>query len=239
VSFKVSACGLICLLLLSACAGPKPIRKSIVQLKVSPEVRDAALTRDMLLDGFDEDAPARVFGYILLPQGLLNNQEPYAVLPRIIAKLFWTSLAPHRPARTSVPTGITYWLAHQVERKVILQAALDQDWRTLLKHYHVERANLISNRLNLELTQPVLVVATQPLGQVAGEFKRSGKKVVILDLSQVKEDKIGKLLQKVQQEIMEKPSRAQRFWKQKKLYSCFRPFLKEQAEMPIQIKTLE
>lgn len=239
MSFKHLAGGLSCLLLLSACAGPQRIRKPSIQPMVSPEFREALLTRDILLDGFDEDAPVRLFGYILFSRSILPNKGQYDSLQQTIVKVFWKSLTPQNTTRQAVQNGIIYWPAHHANRKVLLQAALDQDWQTLLKYYHFERSALILNRLQLEVAQPLLVVAAEPLGQVVGEFKSTGKKVLILDLSQVMEAKLEDMFRKVQKEIMEKPGQLQRSWNQKILYSYFRLFFKKQNEKAVSIKILD
>ncbi len=239
MSFKYLICALGCGLLLSACAGPPPKRNAYIQPMVSQEIREAAMTRDFLLDGFDEDAPVRLFGYVLFPRGILLTNGQYDSLQQAIAKVFWNSLAPQNHPEKITRSGMTYWLAHKTTRNVLYLAALDQDWKTLLNYYHVERSALILNRLQTDVTQPVLVVATEPLGQAAGAYKGTGEKVLILDLSLVLEGKLTFLLQKYQKEIMEKRGQVKRLWNKKYLYSCFRPFFGKQTKKAVIIKTLD
>jgi len=228
---------LVALLILAACSGPRWEQKSGTQYCYS-EKGGTGISRDFLMDGFDEDAPVRLYAYLLLPSSWHedNKHEEYACR---MAEAFWKGLVPIHPPADSVQGGITYWPLYKLSRQEIAQATVEQNWSVWVEYYHYQRARIIYSRIHEDDSRPLLVVALQPLGRLAADFSVEQKDVLLIDLSVLESDKLQAFMQAYQSEVMEKAGCRKDPWDMKALYSGLRPIFGADTETAVFLKSIE
>ncbi|MBN1595113.1 hypothetical protein JW933_04215 [candidate division FCPU426 bacterium] len=227
---RITAVVLLCACFLSACAGPRPARQAGGRGLTAPG-QAGDLVWEFLGDGFDEDVPAPLYGYLLLPTaGLSANRG------RRLAEAFWQTLSSHH----AFPSGITYWPVQKAARAELVQAAKRRQWQFWIESYHYRRAQVIYQRIQEADERALLIVAPEPLGRLARDLRVRGQEVLLLDLTPVPDEKLPAFFRIYQTEIMQK-SGGRRNWEQtiRRLQTRMKNLAGGMAQTLISLKTLE
>jgi hypothetical protein len=240
---------LLCMLILG-CAAPgirqaphAPRVKGLTKPAASPErfrnppqLDEVAPAKEFLRDGYDEDQPIRLFGYVILRQS-----EPLAATPRNLALIqaFWAGLEPVRPYVDFRLRGTMFWPLHSLSPDEIQNALEHGNWATFLDHYHGARARLILSRCQLEAgVGPLVIVATQPLGQMAGSFTLRGKQALVIDCSNIGDEQFMRVFQLIQSQVMEGNHFQHDAWDLRRIQDALQPIFGQQISGSVQLAAI-
>ncbi|MCD4812870.1 hypothetical protein K8S19_04180 [bacterium] len=234
---KKVKCVFAAMILLAGCGQPG-VHKPVETPTAIPIMGESIVSRDFLIDGFDEDVASHIFSYFVFRPQAVQTEKKRSFLEKM-ARAFWFGLVATYPVTRQKQTSIVYWPVQAANRSEMNAASIAEDWEVWISHYHFERAQMVYQRIGSPDTGPFLVSAFEPLASMAGSFRLRTREVLVIDIGLLLPQDYLPCLQQVQTKIFSQPERHVRSWQINAIRDILRPWFQERTETAVFLQTFE